>query len=135
MDLKQVMNVSAAGMMAQSVRMKVAAENIANADSVQSTDGSGAYVAKQVTFKSVYDRASGMTQVAASVSKDTKTPMRAEYEPGNPLADAKGFVQMPNVDLTVENLNMKEAQRSYEANMAALTTAKEMTGRTLDLLK
>ena len=135
MDLMQSMKVSGDGMLAQTQRMKVAAENIANADSVQRANGTGPYVAKQVTFQTVLDRTTGMQTVQARVQEDRRTPMRAVYQPSSDLADAKGFVMYPNVDSTIENMNMREAQRSYEANMAAITTAREMATRTLDMLR
>jgi len=136
MDLMQSMSISAGGMYAQSQRMKVAAENIANQDSVQDASGTGPYRAKLVTFRSVLERKSGLTGVEVKkISPDMATPLKSVYQPGSPLADSRGFVKMPNVDPTVENLNMREAQRSYEANMAALTTAREMATRTLDLLR
>jgi flagellar basal-body rod protein FlgC len=135
MDMLQSIGVSAGGMYAQSARMKAAAENIANADSVQASDGSGPYRAKQVSFESVLNRQTGMTEVRAKTSKDMKTDMKAVYNPGSDLADTKGFVMMPNVDTAIESINMKEAQRSYEANLAAITTAREMATRTLDMLR
>lgn len=136
MDLMNSMNVSAGGMYAQSQRMRVASENIANADSVESADGSGAYRAKLISFKSVLDRNTGATGVQVGrITKDMQSPLQPVYDPGNSLADAQGFVMHPNVNLTAETVNMKEAQRSYEANMAALTTAREMATRTLDLLR
>ncbi len=136
MDFLQSINVSAGGMYAQSQRMKVAAENIANADSVQRVGGSGAYRAKQVYFRSVLIQQNGQSEVQVSkVTDDTKTPMRQVYQPSHPLANAQGFVEMPNVDTTAENINMREAQRSYEANLAAISTAREMMGRTLDILR
>lgn len=136
MDLMHTMNVSAGGMLAQATRMKIAAENIANADSVQSADGSGPYRAKQVFFQSVLNRETGATEVQVSkIQRDESSPLRAVYQPGSDLADAQGFVQYPNVDSTIENLNMREAQRSYEANLAAIDTTREMATRTLDLLR
>jgi flagellar basal-body rod protein FlgC len=135
MDLIQTMGLSGQGMLAQSRRIKVAAENIANADSVENAQGTGPYRAQEVTFKSVLDRKTGLTGVQASVKPDMQTPMQAVYDPASDLADARGFVQHPNVDTTVENLNMKEAQRSYEANMQALTISKDMVGRTLDMMR
>ena len=135
MDMLQSINVSAGGMFAQSARMKVAAENIANADSVQATSGQGAYRARQVSFQSVLNRETGMAEVKAKTSEDMTTPMRTVYNPGSDMADAKGFVGMPNVDTTIESINMKEAQRSYEANLSAITTAREMATRTLDMLR
>jgi flagellar basal-body rod protein FlgC len=135
MDLIASRAISRMGMMAQSERMQVAAQNLANAESVQRADGSGPYRAKQVYFKSVLNRATGMTEVTSSVKEDVRTPLRAEYDPKHELADARGFVMYPNVDLTIENLNMKEAQRSYEANLSAMEIAKDMTNRTLDLMR
>jgi flagellar basal-body rod protein FlgC len=135
MDILGSMNISAGGMYAEAQRMKVASENIANADSVESADGSGPYRAKQVTFKSVLDRRTGATNVVVSrISKDMQTPLQPVYDPGNKLANAQGFVMHPNVDMTVETVNMREAQRSYEANLAAINVSKDMAGRTLDLL-
>lgn len=135
MDLMQSLKVSSSGMLGQSQRMKVAAENIANADSLQRADGEGPYRAKQVVFKSVLNRVSGLNELQASVQEDNISPLRPEYRPGHELADARGFVLLPNVDSTVESLNMREAQRSYEANMAAITTARDMMGRSLDMLR
>ena len=134
-DLLNSMAISGAGMNAQSMRMKAAAENIANADSVQSADGSGPYRAKQVYFKTVLDKHTGMASVEATTKSDTKTPLEAVYDPGSDLANAQGFVMHPNVNVTIENLNMHEAQRSYEANLAAVAAAKDMAGRTLDMLR
>ncbi len=135
MDMLQSIQVSAGGMFAQSQRMKVAAQNIANADSVQADNGTGPYRAKQVVFKTVMDRQTGMATVQSKVVEDRVTPFNVIYNPGSDLADARGFVQTPNVDSTMENINMREAQRSYEANMAAITTARDMATRTLDMLR
>lgn len=135
MDFLQSMRISGGGMMAESQRMKVAAENIANADSVMNAEGTGPYRAKQVYFKTVLDEATGMTGVKAVVREDFKTPLQPVYDPKSDLADARGFVMHPNVDTTIENLNMREAQRSYEANMAAISIAKDMAARSLDMLR
>jgi flagellar basal-body rod protein FlgC len=134
MDLINSMNVSAGGMLAQSTRMKIAAENIANADSVQREGAEGPYRAKQVYFQTIMDK-NGASRVVSRVAEDTRTPLNAVYNPGSDLADARGFVMMPNVNSTMENMNMREAQRSYEANLAAISTAREMATRTLDLLR
>jgi flagellar basal-body rod protein FlgC len=135
MDMLQSINVSAGGMYAQSMRMKIASENIANADSVQAVDGTGPYRAKQVSFASVLNRRTGMTEVQARTQEDFKTNMKLVYNPTSDLADARGFVTMPNVDTTMEGINMREAQRSYEANLSAITTAREMATRTFDMLR
>jgi flagellar basal-body rod protein FlgC len=116
--------------------MRVVAENIANADSVESANGNGPYRAKQVYFETALNRQTGMNEVRLKkVVPDTQTPLRPVFMPGHQLADERGFVMYPNVNGTIENINMKEAQRSYEANMAAIGTAKEMMGRSLDLLR
>jgi flagellar basal-body rod protein FlgC len=136
MDILSSMNVSAQGLTAESLRMRTAAENIANQNSVADASGKGAYRARQVYFKAMVDKQTGATGVVASrVSPDMKTPLQAKYDPGNPFADAQGVVQYPNVDPTVENINMREAQRAYDANLAAIDTARTMALRTIDMLK
>lgn len=136
MDFLTTMGVSAGGMSAQSLRMRVAAENMANANSVESADGSGPYRAKLVSFQSYLNPQTGATEVRVSgVARDMASPLTPVYDPGNRLADERGFVMHPNVDTTLESVNMREAQRSYEANMTALTTAREMATRTIDMLR
>lgn len=137
MDLAAAKQVSLNGMFAQSLRMRVAAENIANADSVESADEAGQpYRAKQVYFKSYLNPTTGATEVAVSrIAKDTATPLVPVYDPANKLANEKGFVMHPNVDQTVETVNMKDAQRAYEANMAALTITRDIGNKTLELLR
>lgn len=136
MDMLSSMNVSAQGLTAESLRMRTAAENIANQDSVRNSAGTGPYRAKQVFFQSYVDKSTGATGVKVSkVGEDMKSPLSAKYDPGNPFADAQGIVQYPNVDPTVENINMKEAQRAYEANLAAIDTARTMAQRTIDMIK
>jgi flagellar basal-body rod protein FlgC len=135
MDLMNVMALSGQGMQAQAARMKIVAENLANENSVQSEEG-GAYRAKQIYFKSVLNRQTGLTEVQVDkVARDTQSPMELRYEPGNELANERGYVEYPNVNTTLESVNMREAQRSYEANLAALSTSREMVTRTLDLLR
>lgn len=135
MDLLQSMQVSAGGMAAQSKRMRIITENIANADSVLTRDG-GPYRRQEIFFKAEVDKQTGLTNVVVDkVAKDTKTPLKAVYDPGHQLADEKGFVMYPNVNTVTENVNMREASRSYEANMSAIQTARDMMGRSLDLLR
>jgi flagellar basal-body rod protein FlgC len=87
-----------------------------------------------VYFQTLVGR-DGTSRVVSRVAEDTRTPLNTVYNPSSDLADARGFVMMPNVNTTIENMNMREAQRSYEANMAAITTARDMATRTLDLLR
>lgn len=135
MDLMQSINVSVGGMYAQSQRMKVAAENIANADSVISESG-GAYRRQQLYFQSEVNKATGMTEVkVAKVAPDMKTPMNIVYEPGHDLADENGFVEYPNVTTQTESMDMRQASRMYEANMTAIESAREMMLRSIDMLR
>lgn len=135
MDLMNIMNLSGQGMQAQSARMKIVAENLANENSVQSEEG-GPYRAKQIYFQSVLNRQTGLTEVQVQkVERDMNTPLNMRYEPGHDLANARGYVAYPNVNGTIESVNMREAQRSYEANLAALSTTREMLTRTLDMLR
>lgn len=135
MDLMQSINISASGMAAQSARMKVVSENIANADSVVTPEG-GPYRRQTVTFTSYLDRNTGTTKVrVANIGRDYQNDFKRVYEPGNPYADGQGFVAYPNVSTTHEKVDMKEASRAYEANMTAIETAKQMMVRSLDLLR
>lgn len=135
MDLKTALDVSASGLRAQSLRMRVIAENLANANSVAETPGGTPYTRKVVNFKAELDRKSGADAVSVTgISQDTSA-FPTVYQPGNPAADANGYVQLPNVNPIIEAADMKAAQRSYEANLNAIEAAKAMTMRTIDLLK
>jgi len=129
MDLKSITRISASGLQAQSLRMRVIAENLANADSVSATPGGKPYQRKLVLFSP--DR-QGVE--VASVQRDTSAFTRV-YQPGHPAADKAGYVLKPNVNSLVEGADMKAAQRSYEANLNAIEAARAMTLRTLDLIK
>ncbi len=120
MDLKTAIDVSASGLRAQSLRMRVIAENLANADSVATTPGGTPYARKVVNFQSEVDRASGGEAVKADNITTDKTAFPRVYRPGSPGADAQGYVQLPNVNTLVEAADMKAAQRSYEANLNAI---------------
>ncbi len=135
MDLLQSINISSSGMAAQSARLKMLSENIANADSVVTENGQP-YRRKIMTFETVLDKQSGLQKVQiAKVTEDTKTPMKNVFEPSHPMADEKGFVSYPNVNTLVESLDMREASRMYEANMQAIESAKTMMARSMDLLR
>ena len=130
MDLKSSVQVSASGLRAQSLRMRVIAENLANQDSVALTAGGDPYRRKIATFRP--DGADGVK--VAGVVGDRSAFSRV-YAPGNPAADAKGYLLRPNVNGLVEAADMKAAQRSYEANLNAIEAARSLTMRTIDLLK
>ncbi|CCB67553.1 flagellar basal body rod protein FlgC [Hyphomicrobium sp. B1] len=123
------------GLFAQSTRMRVVSENIANADSTGKTAGADPYQRKTVNFESVADEASGTDLVQVEdVSRD-QAPFRTEYMPGHPAADAKGYVKMPNVDMMTELADMREASRSYTANTQVIKQVREIVSMTIDLLR
>ena len=135
MDLKTAVGISASGLRAQSLRMRLIAENLANADSVGRAPGSDPYRRRVVSFASEVDRANGSAGVRIDGIESDLTPFHRVYKPGSPAADANGYVKMPNVNSLVETADMKAAQRSYEANLNAIEAARTLTMRTIDLLK
>ncbi|WP_119301956.1 flagellar basal body rod protein FlgC [Dongia deserti] len=135
MDLMESLMISAAGMRVQGQRLRVVAENIANANSVSEVPGGDPYRRKTISFKNALDRELGMATVQVSkVGVDT-SDFRMKYDPGNPAADAKGYVKLPNVNSLIEMSDMREAQRSYEANLRAIEVARTMLQRTIDLIR
>jgi flagellar basal-body rod protein FlgC len=128
------MSIAASALRAQQSRMRVIAENMANADSVATTAGGDPY-RRQVPVFTPTTLAGGLHGVVMSKTAGDQTAFRTEYQPGNPSADAKGYVKLPNVDPLVEALDMRDAQRAYEANLSVIENARAMQSRTLDLLK
>jgi flagellar basal-body rod protein FlgC len=135
MDLKTSVNVSASGLRAQSLRMRVIAENLANTDSVSKTAGGNPYRRRVATFQAQVDKATGATMVKVDSITPDKSDFQRVYQPGNPAADGAGYVLQPNVNPLIETADMKAAQRSYQANLNAIEAARDMTMRTLDLIK
>lgn len=135
MDLMESLMISAAGMRAQGQRLRVVAENLANADSVAEVPGGDPYRRKTISFKNQLDRELGMETVQVSKVGEDPSDFRMKYDPGNPAADAKGYVKLPNVNSLVEMSDMREAQRSYEANLRAIEVARSMLQRTIDLIR
>ena len=125
--------IAASALRAQQARMRIIAENLANADSTSKTPGGDPYRRQAPVFTPT--RVAGAQGVKMSKVEGDKTEFRQEYEPGNPSADAKGYVKLPNVNSLVEALDMREAQRAYEANLNVIETSRAMQARTLDLLK
>jgi flagellar basal-body rod protein FlgC len=135
MDFTKTIAVATSGMKAQSGRMRVIAENVANADSTATRPGADPYRRKIPTFQRHFDRALEANVVdLGRVSRD-ESAFRERYEPGNPAANAQGNVKLPNVDTLVETMDMREAQRSYEANLSVITNTRRMITRTLDILR
>jgi flagellar basal-body rod protein FlgC len=128
-------NAAAHGLFAQSARMRVVSENIANASTTGKTPGSDPYQRKTISFDSVMDEDQGVDLVqVGDVSRD-QTPFETEYMPGNPAADANGMVKKPNVDMLVELADMREASRSYTANTQVIKQVRELVSMTIDLLR
>jgi flagellar basal-body rod protein FlgC len=133
--LDSIISISTSGMRAQSERMKIIAENVANAEATGATPGSDPYRRKLLTFSEEVDRASGASMVRVNpVTNDTSSfPVR--FDPAHPAADAQGFVKLPNVSAVIEMANMREASRSYEANMNMFEMGRQMRGQIVDMLK
>ena len=135
MDFLKTIAVAASGLRAQAGRMRVLSENIANADSTAQRADADPYRRRIPTFGSAVDRALGARVVALGKIKTDSSQFRVKYEPGHPSADASGNVKYPNVNALVEMTDMREAQRSYEANVNVIGVTRRMIQRTLDILK
>jgi flagellar basal-body rod protein FlgC len=135
MDLTKTFAIAFSGVSAESARLKVIAENMANADSTAQTPGGEPYRRKLVTFRDVFDRSAGVETVRANRVVTAGGAFGRRYDPGNPAADADGYVLTPNVNPLTELMDMREAQRSYDANLNVIDAAKSMLSRTIDLLR
>lgn len=134
MEFSNSMTIAAAGMRVQSDRMKVIAENIANADSTSVKPGGDPYRRKVPTVTQSFDRELGVSLVESGKTVEDKSDFRSQYDPGNPTADSKGYVKLPNVDPLIEIMDMREAQRSYEADLTVMTSTKQMMAGAIALL-
>jgi len=135
MDFLKSMAIAASGLRAQSGRMRVIAENIANADSTAQRAGGDPYRRKIPTFSSEIDRALDAKMIGLGKVRADPSSFRTKYEPGHPAADANGYVKYPNVNSLVEMTDMREAQRSYEANLNVIGATRRMIQKTIDLLR
>ena len=129
------MKIAAGGLHAQSARMRIIAENLANADSAAKEPGADPYRRKMPTFDAIYDREMEAYQVKIGKIAYDQSDFQSRYEPGHPAADEKGYVRYPNVNSLIETMDMREAQRSYEANLNVVTVTRQMLGSTLDILR
>ncbi|HKQ45580.1 MAG TPA: flagellar basal body rod protein FlgC [Rhizomicrobium sp.] len=135
MDFSKSMAVAASGMRAQTERMKTISENIANANSTSPVKGADPYRRKIATIGPDFNRELDATLVKAGKPIKDQSDFRSKFDPGNPNADAQGYVKLPNVDSLVEIMDMREAQRSYEADLSVMESSKQMLAKTVDLLK
>jgi flagellar basal-body rod protein FlgC len=135
MDFIKSIAIAATGMRAQSGRMRIISENIANADSTATTRGGNPYRRRIVTFRAELDRELGANVVHLGRISNDWSDFHIKHEPDNPMADAKGDVKYPNVNSLIEMTDLRDAQRSYEANLNVITATRRMLQRTLDILK
>ncbi|BAU89244.1 flagellar basal body rod protein FlgC [Methylorubrum populi] len=127
--------LASAGLEAQSLRMRVVSENLANAQSTGASPGADPYARKTVTFRAELDRAAGVASVRLREIGTDTAPFRTEHDPASPAADENGNVKLPNVNMLVEMADMREANRSYEANLQVIKQARAMVASVIDLLK
>lgn len=135
MDFMKTLTIAASGLRAQAGRMRIISENIANADSTPSSPGADPYRRKVPTFRTELDRSLGVQLVELGKVQTDQSDFRLKYEPGHPAADKNGNVKYPNVNPLVEITDMREAQRSYEANINVVTATRRMLQRTIAILK
>lgn len=133
--LQASVRIASSGLEAQSTRLRVVSENLANANTTGKTAGSEPYRRKTVTFEGEMDRAAGVNTVKIKDVGVDKAPYRVEYDPGNQAADDQGYVKMPNVNMLIEMADMRETNRSYEANLQVVKQVRSMTAMTIDLLR
>ncbi|WP_428485259.1 flagellar basal body rod protein FlgC [Rhodopila sp.] len=134
-DLNTALGVSATGMTAQTTRLRVIAENIANQDTTGSSPGADPYRRQTVMFEAKLDSALGAETVQVkSIGKDD-SDLPLKYDPANPAANPQGYVKLPNVNSFIEVMDMREAERSYSANLSVMQATRSMLSRTIDLLK
>ena len=135
MDFLKTLAIAASGLRAQAGRMRIISENIANADSTASGPDADPYRRKVPTFTSELDRTLDVRLVELGNTQTDTSAFQVKYEPGNPAADQNGNVKYPNVNSLLEMADMREAQRSYEANINVVTATRRMIQRTIDVLK
>jgi flagellar basal-body rod protein FlgC len=134
-NLTSIFSVAGSGLSAQSQRIRIASENLANAESTGSSPGANPYTRKVISFESELDEASGANLVQVGDTELDSSPYRLEKMPGNPAADQSGFVKLPNVNMLVELSDIREATRSYDANVQVVKQARDLITMTIDLLK
>ncbi|MFZ6765324.1 MULTISPECIES: flagellar basal body rod protein FlgC [Acetobacterales] len=133
--LTRAMATAASGMSTQATRMRVAAENIANASSTAAVPGGDPYRRKLISFGQRLDRATGAQLVSTAAIQQDGRGFRTQFDPAHPAADEQGYVKLPNVDPLIEQADLRMAGRSYEASMAVLQQARTLYGKTLDILR
>jgi flagellar basal-body rod protein FlgC len=134
-SLQTALRIAASGLQAQSTRLRVVSQNIANAQSTGSAPGADPYARQIVSFESEMDRTLGANLVAVKSVGVDSSPFKLQQDPGNPAADENGMVKMPNVDVLTELADMREANRSYEANLQVAKQSADMLNTAISLMK
>ena len=134
-DLSKTLSLSASGMDAQTARLRVIAENLANQDSTGSSPGADAYRRKTISFESKVDAAQGVDTIQVKRIGQDQTDLPLRYDPANPAANPDGYVKTSNVNSFIEVMDMREAERSYNANLAVMQATRSMLSRTIEMLK
>ncbi|MBP1853116.1 flagellar basal body rod protein FlgC [Rhizobium halophytocola] len=133
--LSASLKIAGSGLETQSTRLRIVSENIANARTTGDTPGADPYRRKIITFGSEMDKASGADIVSVKKLGVDRSDFTEVYDPGNPAANEKGVVKMPNVNVLIEMADMREANRSYEANLQTVKQTRDLISQTIDLLK
>ncbi|MBL4616868.1 MAG: flagellar basal body rod protein FlgC [Robiginitomaculum sp.] len=134
-DINKAMAIAAAGMRAQSSRMRIISENVANANSTSKVPGGDPYARKTPVFSSIMDKEVGARIVRMNKTVESNAEFRTVYDPDHPAANEQGYVKYPNVNTMIELMDMREASRSFEANLSVIENSRAMLQRTLELLK
>ena len=134
-DLVSAMSAAASGLRAQTVRIRVSAENLANANSTAQTPGGDPYRRKAPVFQAYLDRETGAEKVRVNGVQEDQSPFPEKYDPSHPAADANGYVKMPNVSALIEMADLREAQRAYEANLNVVEASRSMMMGVVSILR
>ncbi|MEP4377568.1 MAG: flagellar basal body rod protein FlgC [Alphaproteobacteria bacterium] len=134
-DLNKAMQIAASGMLAQNVRVRIISQNIANVDSLATSPNQLPYQRQTVSFRNVFDRTLDTHKVAVHDIGVDNSEFSRRFEPGHPAADDTGYVLLPNVKTMIEMVDLRAAQRSYQANLRVVDVARTMVSRTLELLQ
>ncbi|MGE5545761.1 MAG: flagellar basal body rod protein FlgC [Solirubrobacterales bacterium] len=134
-ELQKSTQIALSGMKAQTQRLRVISENLANADSLAQTPDGTPYKRKVVSFKQELDRANNLQRVVVDKVRPDNAEFQRRYDPKHPAADREGYVLAPNVNPLIELMDMREAQRSYEANLSVINSSRSMLSRTVEMLR
>lgn len=134
-DIVNSLYIAASGMKAQSDRLRIVSENVANVDSTGTAPGSDPYRRKVITFKNELDRKMGVDLVEVSKYGEDSSDFKMKFDPSHPAADERGYVKMPNVSTIIELVDMREARRAYEANIGVIEVSKGMLSQTINMLR